>query len=316
MINKICFIVIKFLVYIVKKFKLDVGVFDKIVFCLGDIKIDQNRKNYKYIEDLTEVEVKIFSQNGEDGIIDFLIRKLKIKSKNFVEIGVENYRESNTRYLYNKYHQKGLIMDCIENMEEKVKPFVNLWKGDLRIVNKEINSDNIVSLLKKHCDYKIDLFSLDIDSIDYWIIDKLPNNISKIFVAEYNPVFGSDLEVTVPNIKGFNRTKYHYSNLCYGMSLKALINKMRLKGYYFVGTNLQKMNAFFVSEKYEKEKYFDKLNIRGLKYYTSSNIRDSRDKNNNLNYLTGFQKLDEIKNCEVINLKDGKNELLKIKNLI
>ena len=40
--------------------------------------------------------------------------------KNFVEIGVGNYRESNTRYLYNKYHPKGLIIDCIENMEEKV----------------------------------------------------------------------------------------------------------------------------------------------------------------------------------------------------
>ena len=47
-------------------------------------KVKQNRKNYEYIEDLTEVEVKIFSQNGEDGIIDFLIRKLKIKSKNFI----------------------------------------------------------------------------------------------------------------------------------------------------------------------------------------------------------------------------------------
>lgn len=316
MLNKFFLILIKFIVWLVKKIKADIIIFDKIIFYLGDIKIGQNKQNYDFVKDLTEVEVKIFSQNGEDGIIDFLMSQLKIDSKNFVEIGVENYRESNTRYLYNKYHQKGLIIDCIQNMEEKVKPFVNLWKGDLRIVNKEINSDNIIFLLNKYCDYKIDLFSLDIDSIDYWILDKLPKNISKIFVAEYNPVFGPDIEVTVPNIKGFNRTQYHYSNLCYGMSLKALVNKMRLKGYYFVGTNLQKMNAFFVSEEYDKKKYFDKLNIKELKYYTNSNIRDSRDKNNKLNYLTGLQKLDEIKNCEVINLKDEKNELLKIKNLI
>lgn len=316
MLNKICFIVIKFLVWFVKKIKLDISVFDKIIYCVGDVKIGQNRQKYDTIDDLTEIDTKIFSQNGEDGIIDFLITKLKLTKKNFVEIGVENYRESNTRYLYNKYHPKGLIIDCIENMEEKVKPFVNLWKGDLRIANKQINSDNILTLLNERCDYEIDIFSLDIDSIDYWIIDKLPKNVSKIFVAEYNPVFGSDLEVTVPNIKGFNRTQYHYSNLCYGMSLRALINKMKTKGYYFVGVNLQKINAFFISDQYEKKKYFDKLKIKELKYYTDSNIRDSRDENYKLNYLSGNKKLDEIKDCEVINLKNDKQELVKIRDLL
>lgn len=316
MLNKICFIVIKFLVWFVKKIKLDISVFDKIIYCVGDVKIGQNRQKYDTIDDLTEIDTKIFSQNGEDGIIDFLITKLKLRKKNFVEIGVENYRESNTRYLYNKYHPKGLIIDCIENMEEKVKPFVNLWKGDLRIANKQINSDNILTLLNEYCDYEIDIFSLDIDSIDYWIIDKLPKNVSKIFVAEYNPIFGSDLEVTVPNIKGFNRTQYHYSNLCYGMSLRALINKMKSKGYYFVGVNLQKMNAFFISDQYEKKKYFDKLKIKELKYYTDSNIRDSRDKNYKLNYLSGIKKLNEIKDCEVINLKNDKQELVKIRDLL
>ena len=192
MLKKICFTIIKFSVWFVKKIKLDISAFDKIIYCVGDVKIGQNKEKYEITKDLTETEVKIFSQNGEDGIIDFLFSTLKLRSRNFVEIGVGNYRESNTRYLYNKYHPKGLIIDCIEDMEKKVKPFVNLWKGDLRIVNTQINSDNILPTLNEHCDYKIDIFSLDIDSIDYWIIDKLPNNISKIFVAEYNPVFGPD----------------------------------------------------------------------------------------------------------------------------
>ena len=46
----------------------------------------------------------------------------------------------------------------------------------------------------------IDLFSLDIDGIDYWILKKLPKNFSKIAIIEYNPLFGKDLEITVPNI--------------------------------------------------------------------------------------------------------------------
>ena len=167
-----------------------------------------------------------------------------------------------------------------------------------------------------YCDYEIDLFSIDIDGIDYWIIKKLKNNISKIFVAEYNPVFGSDLEITVPNILGFERTKYHYSNLCYGMSLKALINLMNQKGYYFIGTNIQKNNAFFILKNFTKEYFFNNIKIKNLDNYTNSNIRDSRDKNNNLSYLSGDKKLKEIVNCEVINLKDGKEQLVKLKELL
>ncbi len=316
MFKKFCFIIIQFFVQLVKKMKLDIYAFDKIMFCVGEVQISQNKNRYEEITDLTEAEVKIFSQNGEDGIIDYLANKLKLNEKNFVEIGVGNYRESNTRFLYNKYHPKGLIVDYIDDMEKKVKPFVNLWKGDLRICNKQINSENIIDTLDQNCNYEIDIFSVDIDSIDYWIIEKLNNNISKIFVAEYNPIFGSELEVTVPNISGFERNKYHYSNLCYGMSLRALINLMNKKGYYFIGTNLQKINAFFISKNFEKEKFFQNIKIQGLDNYVNSNIRDSRDKNYNLSYLSGDQKFREIEECKVVNLKENKNKLVQLKDLM
>ena len=316
MFKKFCFIIIQFFVQLVKKMKLDIYAFDKIMFCVGEVQISQNKNRYEEITDLTEAEVKIFSQNGEDGIIDYLANMLKLNEKNFVEIGVGNYRESNTRFLYNKYHPKGLIVDYIDDMEKKVKPFVNLWKGDLRICNKQINSENIIDTLDQNCNYEIDIFSVDIDSIDYWIIEKLNNNISKIFVAEYNPIFGSELEVTVPNISGFERNKYHYSNLCYGMSLRALINLMNKKGYYFIGTNLQKINAFFISKNFEKEKFFQNIKIQGLDNYVNSNIRDSRDKNYNLSYLSGDQKFKEIEECKVVNLKENKNKLVQLKDLM
>jgi hypothetical protein len=246
---------------------------------------------------------------------DLLSHSLELTSKNFVEIGVGNYRESNTRFLYNTYHPKGLIVDCIDNMESKVKPFVNLWKGDLRICNKNINSESILDVLNQQCDYEIDIFSLDIDGIDYWIIEKLKNNISKIFIAEYNPVFGPNLEVTVPNISEFERNKYHYSNLCYGMSLRALINLMDKKNYYFIGTNLQKVNAFFISKDFTKEKFFPKIRMMNMEYYTNSLVRDSIDKLNNFNYLSGDKKFNEIEECVVVNLNDSQNLLCKLKNL-
>ena len=314
--KSICFKVVNFFVLFLKKMKLDIFALDRIIFCIGKVQISLNRNKYDEVEDLIETEVKIFSQNGEDGIIDYLVHKLKVDKKNFVEIGVGNYRESNTRFLYNRYHPKGLIIDYIDDMKKKVTKHVNFWKGDLRICNQKIDADNILDILNKNCDYEIDFFSIDIDSIDYWIIKKLKNNISKIFVAEYNPVFGAELEVTVPNISGFERGKYHYSYLCYGMSLKALINLMDQKGYYFIGTNLQKINAFFILKEFKKEVFFKNIKIKSLDNYTNSNIRDSRDINNNLNFLSGNNKFKEIEDCEVINLKDNKNELVKLKDLI
>jgi hypothetical protein len=296
--------------------KLDIYLFDKIIFCVGKVQISLNRNKYDKITDLTETEVKIFSQNGEDGIIDYLLHRLKLDKKNFVEIGVGNYRESNTRFLYNRYYPKGLIVDHVDDMEKKIKPFVNFWKGDLRISNKQINSENILDILKNSCDYEIDLFSIDIDSIDYWIIDKLEKNISKIFVAEYNSVFGSLLEVTVPNLDNFDRKEYHYSHLCYGVSLKGLINIMTKKNFYFIGTNSVRNNAFFVSNDYPKEEYFKNLKIEDLSYYVDSNIRESRNKMGNLNYLSGKKKIKEIQDCEVIDISSDINKRVKIKDII
>jgi hypothetical protein len=313
------FKIIKIITKFLRKLNLDRIFFDKLFFNIGLNQISENRKNYGNISDIQQVELKVFSQNGEDGIIDYLLTKLNLipHSTNFIEIGVGDFRESNTRFLYNRFHPKGLIIDCIEDMKKKVKPHVNLWKGDLRICNNFINSNNINEILKKNCDFNVDVFSLDIDGIDYWIIQKLKKNISKIFIAEFNPVFGPKLKVTVPNIDDFDRTNYHYSNLCYGMSLSALIDIMKEKNYYFVGTNLQKMNAFFVSNDFNKKNFFENLEIKSFENYTNSNIRDSRDINNELNYLSGFEKkIKEIENCEVINLEKNKYDLVKIKDLI
>ena len=316
MLNKICYIIIKKIIEFIKYLNLDQTVFDKLIFYIGINQLTSSRQNYKNFGTLHEAELKVFSQNGEDGIIDYLFHQLEIPSPNFVEIGIGNYRESNTRFLYNRIHSKGLIIDRLDQLYIKVKPHVNLSKGDLRIHQKMVNAENINEILGKYCDYDIDIFSIDIDGIDYWVISKLKPNISKIFIAEYNPIFGPDLEITVPNIDGFNRTNYHYSNLCYGLSLKALIKLMEKKNYYFLGTNLQKNNAFFISNNLKKESFFPNIILRKLSYYSDSNIRDSRDYNYNLNYLNGSKKLKEIENCEVIDLSDEKNNKSKIKNLL
>lgn len=272
--------------------------------------------NIDKIENLEQAYYKVFSQNNEDGIIQYLIKSLNLKNIKFVEIGTEDYLESNTRYLFETMRCDGLIVDPLYNLKKKVKKNLkNYWKNNIRIDNQFVTSKNINLILEKNnFSNNIDLFSIDIDGIDYWIIKKLKKNISKIFIAEYNPYFGSELEVTVPDINNFDRTSYHYSNLCWGVSLKALIKVMTEKNYTFVGSNDLRNNAFFISNDYINNIKIKKPNFDNLFEFTNAKFKESRDRNGNKNFLNPESILNEIKDCEVVNLKN--NKLMKISEII
>jgi len=288
-----------------------------IQYSIGLSHITIMRKNYKKIRNINDLEYKVFSQNGEDGIIDYLLHSLKISKPKFIEIGVGDYKECNSRFFFERTSPKGLIIDNRKNFKEKVKKNVKLWRGDLTIVEKTINTKNIIKILKDHNFYNdIDFFSLDIDGIDYWVLEKLPKNLSKIFVLEFNSNFGGNKEITIPNIDNFNRTKYHYSYLCFGASLKALIKLMKKKNYVFLGTNLHSINAFFVQKKYLKKINLKIPNSKSINRFSLSNIRESRDKKNNLNYLSGDEKINAIRNCKVVDLSSSKKKIVKLSKLI
>ena len=288
----------------------------KINFSVGLSHILNMRSKYKNIKNINDLDYKVFSQNGEDGIIDYLLYSLKIDKPKFVEIGIGDYSECNTRFLFERTSPKGLVVDCIEDLKTKVSKNIKLWRADITILEEFISSKNINSILKKYnFDKNIDLFSLDVDGIDYWILKELPKNFSKIAIIEFNSTFGSEKEITVPYKKNFDRSKYHYSNLCYGASLKAINNIMKKKGFIFIGTNLHRVNAFFVSKK-----YINKIGLRipknkDLKKYVDSNIRESRSKNNLLSYLSGKKKIQIIKDCEIIDLSKKTPKRLKIKDI-
>jgi len=291
--------------------------FRKKIYMSGLSHLLNMREKYPNIRSLSDVDFKIFSQNGEDGIIDYLLYQLNIEKPKFVEIGVGDYTEANTRFIFERTSSKGAVIDSICDLENKIKKNLAVWRGELNIINKSVNSKNIIDILQSDDAMRdLDLFSLDIDGIDYWILDKLPNNFSKIAIIEYNPIFGWDMEVSVPNIDNFDRTKYHYSNLCFGMSLKAAIKIMENKNFYFVGSSLFRNNAFFISNDFDKNKYFSNLIIGEYEKYIDSNFSESRNKANKLNYLNKKKQIDTIMNCEVIDLSNQNKQLKKIKEIL
>ena len=275
------------------------------------IKIRPSYDNYKNLNDL---DYKVYSQNGEDGIIDYLLSCLGIDKPKFVEVGIGDYSECNSRFIYEKTSPNGLVIDCLENLEIKVSNNIKLWKGNLIVIEKKVTSKNILDILKKNFFLNaIDLFSLDIDGVDYWILNEMPDEFCKIAVIEYNSVFGSDFKITVPNLENFNRTNYHHSNLCFGASLKAIVELMIKKKFKFVGTNLTRCNAFFVSEKYSDRISIKIPDPKNLLMHTNSNFRESRDESGKLNFKSGEDRIKEIYECEIFDLNDQK--IKKIKNL-
>ena len=99
---------------------------DEIVYRIGLSAIKAARATYDNITRIQQADLQVFSQYGEDGIIDFLTSKLNIDKPTFVEIGTEDYSESNTRFLFQRTSTKGMIIDCDPALAHKVKNVLQL----------------------------------------------------------------------------------------------------------------------------------------------------------------------------------------------
>jgi len=276
---------------------------------LAKILID-NIKNKRIVNNLAEVEFKVFSQFGEDGIIQYLINNIPIKNKIFIEFGVENYKESNTRFLLINNNWKGLLIDSDEKSINYIKNDDIYWKHDIKAVCELITKENINSIFSSNgFEGDIGLLSIDIDGNDYWIWEAIEVVNPRIVICEYNSVFGCKDAVTIPYEPNFNITKAHFSNLYFGASLLALCYLANKKGYIFIGCNNAGNNAFFVRKDFAST--FKKINIKDG--YVYAKFRQSRDKKGKLTYISGKNKKRIIENLEVYNIKTGKK--MKIKDL-
>ncbi len=282
---------------------------EKDLFNKGLILSKRNTQKLKKINDLSDVEFSVFSQWGDDGIIDWLNFNLKFKHKKFVEIGVEDYWECNTRFLLKKDNWSGLALDMSKNSIDKIKSQSVYWKNNLTAKTVFITANNVNEILKKYNFSKnVSLISLDIDGNDFWVIEKLRIN-ADLIICEFNGIFGDIYEITVPYKKDFVRSKEHYSNLYYGCSIKSLISLLLKKKYYFIGTNSAGNNAYFLNQKNYK---LIKNKIKRIKIF-SPKFRESRNTKSKKTFLPYYEGIKLISDKKVYDLK--KKKFIKIKDL-
>jgi len=251
--------------------------------------------------DLRTVGFKVFSQWDEDGIIQYLIHNLEIRNRTFVEFGIENYEESNTRFLLLNDDWQGLVLDGCGADIDYVQKDPIYWQHDLQAKCSWITRENVnPCLLQAGFGEDLGLLSIDIDGNDYWVWEAIDCVKPRIVVVEYNSVFGL-APISVPYKADFNRTAAHYSNLYFGCSIGALSHLAMTKGYQLLGSNSCGSNAFFVRSDIAGP--FKDVDVQEA--YLVSRFRESRSENGRLSYARGADRASLIAHLPVVNVVSG-----------
>lgn len=186
----------------------------------------------KKVIDLYESERKVFSQNGEDGVLQAIFCVIGDPLKYYVEFGTESGEECNTRYFRSYWDWNGLMMDGTYENES-----INLRK-------EFITAENINDLFRKYnVPYEFELLSIDIDYNDFYVWNAIDDVYRpRVVVIEYN---GSHL-VHEDKVALYNPGYMWDQTNYYGASMRALYELGKKKGYTLVYANANGVNLFFI----------------------------------------------------------------------
>lgn len=213
---------------------------------------------YGFAKRLEHYAHKIFSENGEDGMIQEIFRRIGTTNKKFVEFGVSSGIECNTHLLLH-FGWSGLWIEAHEGWAQFVeRVFAEVISdGRLAIRNERVTKDSINdTIAASGLHGPIDLLSVDIDGDDYFVCEALSTVSPRVIVVEYNASFP-------PPMKYVNRMSKP-DGLCFGASLAALAEMLAGKGYALIGTDLCGVNAFFAKKDLLADKFVQVDDVSAL----------------------------------------------------
>jgi hypothetical protein len=202
---------------------------------------------------LTQAEFSSYSQNGEDGTLLYIFAIVGEASKITVELCAGDGIECNAANLILNHGWTGLLLDGDPTFIERGRKFyakrTNSWRSSRlppKLVQARITAENIDSLIVDNgISGEIDLLSLDLDGVDYWIWNAIKSISPRVVVLEYNNHFGPDQSVTVPYSADFRAGNF-YETGYFGASLAAFTKLGATKGYRLIGANAPNTNAYFM----------------------------------------------------------------------
>lgn len=202
---------------------------------------------------MADVGFRVFSQHEEDGILLYLFSLLGTTNKRCVEICAGDGIECNTANLVINHRWVGLMVDGNAENVAKGREFYSRHPDTQHwppiIVREWVTRGNVNAIIRAHgFAGEIDLLSLDIDGIDYWLWKEIDVISPRVLVLEFNHLWGPEDSVTVPYADDFTAECSQYGSDYAGASLMAFVKLGREKGYRLVATNAIATNAFFVRQ--------------------------------------------------------------------
>jgi hypothetical protein len=193
--------------------------------------------------DLQAERFSFSSQNDEDGLVLALIKRIGSTNRRFVELGC-GMNGGNSGFLASEMGWHGLMVDARDDAIRKI--VIRFTGHDVTAKHRHLTREDVNEFITE-CGFagEIDLLSIDIDGMDYWIWQALTACNPRLVAIEYNWLFGPERAVTVPYDAAFNVDKTGH-RAYHGASLAALVDLGRHKGYRLVAT--ERVNAFFLRD--------------------------------------------------------------------
>lgn len=213
----------------------------------------RQRRGWRQVGDVRGFESRRFSQNGEDGIIEEILRRIGTDTRYFVEFGVETGVECNCAALARLQGWRGLFIEADPAMSEQLRQNYRSFP-EVSCAESFVTSANIEDLLEKYrVPAQFDVLSIDIDGNDYWVWRAIHQWRPRLAVVEYNASKAPlDRWVMAENSQHqWDGTSY------FGASLASLMALGRQKGYTLVGTTSNGVNAFFVRDDLIQDRFPD-----------------------------------------------------------
>ncbi|HAG82242.1 MAG TPA: hypothetical protein DCL61_14010 [Cyanobacteria bacterium UBA12227] len=212
-------------------------------------------KNTPNLPKFQDVGLHICSQTDEDGFLLFIFSLIDTTNKKVVELCAGDGIECNAANLIINHGWNGLLFDgdlTQIKLGQEIYEFINTTKiNPPKLVNAWITAENVNQLITTNgFNGEIDLLSLDLDGVDYWIWKSIDCINPRVVVIEYNTYWGAEKSVTVPydpqfQAQIFQHSQYHPGYYC-GASLRAFGKLAKDRGYRLVGSNTKQWNAFFI----------------------------------------------------------------------
>jgi len=206
---------------------------------------------------INEFEARTSSQNGEDGILAEILRRLHIGPGFFVEFGVQDGSICNTALLAAS-GWSGVYIEADETLAERLGQRYDS-SARIRTFQRFVTAVNIAEIFAEaHVPEEFDVLSIDIDGNDYWVWRALPAYKPRVVVIEYNA------EHAPPKrwVMRYNPTHRWDKTTYYGASLASYAALAEAMGYSLVGTEKTGVNAFFVRK--------DLINASGFRALSAS----------------------------------------------